>query len=72
MNWVETGRFLVIAGVAILVLGLVFMLGDKLPIGRLPGDIHLGNDRFRIVVPVATCLLLSAILTLVVNFFSRR
>ena len=37
MNWVEIGRFLVVAGAVIIVLGLVFMVSDKLPIGRFPG-----------------------------------
>ncbi|MBN1576194.1 MAG: DUF2905 family protein, partial [Chitinispirillaceae bacterium] len=40
MNWVEVGRFLVIAGTVILILGILFMVADKLPLGRLPGDFH--------------------------------
>jgi hypothetical protein len=68
----ETGRFLVIAGTVILVLGLVFLMSDKLPIGRLPGDLKFGGERFRIYIPIATCVLLSVIITLIVNFFSRK
>jgi hypothetical protein len=68
----ETGRFLVIAGTVILVIGLVFLMSDKLPIGRLPGDLRLGGDRFRIYLPIATCVLLSILITLIVNFFSRK
>ena len=72
MNWMDTGRFLIIAGTVIIVLGLVFLMADKIPIGRLPGDLKFGGERFRIYIPVATCVLLSVIITLIVNFFSRK
>lgn len=72
MNWVDVGRFLVLAGVVIVVLGLVFMVADKLPIGRLPGDIQFGGTRFKVYIPIATSILLSIIITIILNFFSRR
>jgi hypothetical protein len=72
MNWIELGRFLVIAGTVIVVVGVLFLLADKFPVGRLPGDLRLGNEKVRIYIPVATCLLLSIIITLIVNFFSKK
>ena len=73
MNWwPEVGRFLILAGAVVMALGIVFLMADKIPLGRLPGDIRIGNDRFRIYIPLATCVLLSIVLTLVVNFFSRK
>jgi hypothetical protein len=72
MNWMEVGRFLIIAGTVIIVVGVLFLFADKFPIGKLPGDLRFGNDRVRIYVPVATCILLSVIITLVVNFFSKK
>ena len=73
MNWwVDTGRFLILAGTVIVVLGFIFLVADKIPLGRLPGDIRLGTDRFRTYIPVATCILLSVVITLVLNFFSRK
>jgi uncharacterized membrane protein len=72
MNWIETGRFLVIAGVVIVVVGLVFMAADKISLGHLPGDFSFGNDKVRIYVPVATCILLSVVITLILNFLSRK
>ncbi|MBD3346364.1 MAG: DUF2905 family protein [Chitinivibrionales bacterium] len=68
----ETGRFLIIAGAVIIVIGLLFLAADKIPLGRLPGDFKFGNERVKIYIPLATCLLLSVIITLVVNFFSRK
>ncbi|HEX7510208.1 MAG TPA: DUF2905 domain-containing protein [Chitinivibrionales bacterium] len=68
----DMGKFLVIAGIVIVALGLVFLLSDKVPLGRLPGDLKLGTERFRIYIPVATCVLLSVVVTLIVNFFSKK
>ncbi|MBN1575618.1 MAG: DUF2905 domain-containing protein, partial [Chitinispirillaceae bacterium] len=42
------------------------------PLGRLPGDFHFGNGRFKIYIPLATSILISVVLTLILNFFSRR
>ncbi|HLV32426.1 MAG TPA: DUF2905 domain-containing protein [Chitinispirillaceae bacterium] len=72
MNWVEVGRFLIIAGTVILFIGVVFLLSDKLPLGRLPGDLQIGSGRFKIYIPIATSIILSIILTLILNFFTKR
>ena len=72
MNWIDVGRFLIIAGTIILVLGVIFVLADRFPIGRLPGDIQIGGGRFKVYIPIATSVFLSIVLTLIVNFFSRR
>lgn len=72
MNWVEVGRFLVLAGVVMIALGVIFLLSDKLPLGRLPGDIQFGNGRFKIYIPIASSILLSIVLTLILNFFARK
>lgn len=72
MNWMDVGRFLIIAGTVVIVVGVLFLMADKFPIGRLPGDFHFGAGRVKIYVPIATCILLSIVITLVVNFFSRK
>jgi hypothetical protein len=72
VNWIEIGRFLIIAGTVVIVVGVIFLLADKFPIGRLPGDLRFGNEKVRIYIPVATCILLSIIITLIVNFFSKK
>jgi hypothetical protein len=72
MNWAEVGRFLIIAGAVIVVVGMILMVSDKLPIGRLPGDFSFVSGRFRIYIPVATSILLSILITIILNFFSRR
>ena len=72
MNWADAGRFLVIAGAVIVVLGMLFMVADKIPLGRLPGDLHFGSGKFKIYIPIATSVLLSIIITIILNFFSKR
>lgn len=71
MNMVELGRFLVTAGISIAAIGFVLLISDNLPIGHLPGDFHLGKNNFKIYIPVTTCILLSVIITLIINF-SRK
>ena len=72
MNLIELGRFLVIAGVVVIVVGFFFLLGDKLPLGRLPGDIKLGGEHLRIYIPIATCILLSIVITVIFNLIFRK
>jgi hypothetical protein len=72
MNWVDTGRFLIIAGAVIVAVGVIFLLADKIPLGRLPGDIHIGGGRIKIYIPIVTCILLSVVVTIILNFFSKR
>jgi len=72
MNWVDSGRFLIIAGTVIVVIGFLFLLSDKIPIGKLPGDLQFGSGRFKIHIPIATSILVSLALTIVFNFFARK
>ncbi|MGH7773517.1 MAG: DUF2905 domain-containing protein [Candidatus Binatia bacterium] len=66
------GRLLIIFGIVLVVLGLLFTLGAKIPwLGQLPGDIHIQRERFSLYFPLTTCLLISLILTLVLYLFRR-
>ena len=65
---------MILAGVALIVVGLFVIFGDRLPVrlGRLPGDIRVEGKSGGFYFPVVTCLLLSAVLTLVMWLFGRR
>lgn len=52
-------RFLIVLGLAILVVGLLWPYLTKLGLGRLPGDIVIERENWTLYVPVATCLPLS-------------
>jgi hypothetical protein len=66
---------LVIVGVLIAVIGFVWLLLPSIPwLGKLPGDIAIERENLRVYIPLATCVLLSLVLTAVlwlVRHFSR-
>jgi hypothetical protein len=64
------GRLLVAAGAVLIVLGLAVMLVGRLP--RLPGDIVIERPGLTLFIPLGTMLLLSVILTIVLNLVFRR
>ena len=68
------GRVLIILGVILIVVGLLFTLGERLPVrpGRLPGDIVVRGKNTVFYFPIVTSILLSVILTLVLWLFGRR
>ena len=63
------GKLLVLVGLVITAIGLLVMFG--LPLGRLPGDIAVKRDNFSFYVPITTSIVLSIILTLILNLFRR-
>lgn len=67
------GRYLIGAGVLLILLGLIVVLGERVGIrvGRLPGDIRIQGRHGSFYFPVVTCLLLSALLTLISWLFRR-
>ena len=72
MAYDQIGRLLVIMGVVILVLGLLFLaLGRGSFFGRLPGDINISSGNFTCVAPVVSMLLLSLLLTIILNVVIR-
>jgi len=68
------GRTLIVLGIVLVVVGLLFTLGDKLPIrlGRLPGDIQIRGKNSVFYFPIVTCILLSVVLSLVMWLVGRR
>jgi len=68
----ELGKFLVIAGVVLVVAGVLLWSGvGKGWLGRLPGDIHYAKGNFSFHFPIATCLLVSALLTFILWLFRK-
>ncbi|MFQ5896368.1 MAG: DUF2905 domain-containing protein [Nitrospinota bacterium] len=66
------GRLLVMVGVGITVLGALIWLGGRVPwLGRLPGDIVIQRGGWTFYFPLATMVLLSVLLTLLLNLFRR-
>jgi uncharacterized membrane protein YcjF (UPF0283 family) len=66
------GKALILVGILLVVLGALFSLGAKIPwLGQLPGDIYIRSERFSFYFPLASCLILSLVISLVLYLFRR-
>jgi hypothetical protein len=69
----EIGKLLIIVGGFILVVGVFLSLGLRIPyLGKLPGDISVDRGNVHFYFPIVTGLLLSVVLTILLNAFFRR
>ncbi len=71
--WFQSiGKVLILVGVFIVVLGLSLVLWQRVPLlGRIPGDIFVQKGDLQLFFPIATCLIVSILLTVAVNFIIR-
>ncbi len=69
----ELGKTLVILGIILVGVGLLLTFFNKIPLlGKLPGDIYVQKKNFTFYFPLATSVVVSVILSLVLWLFSRR
>jgi len=69
----DIGRMLVVFGLLIALVGVALVLVGRVPwLGRLPGDIHIQRGNWTFYFPLATSLLLSVVLTLILCILGRR
>jgi len=64
-------RGLIIFGIVLIAIGLLWPVISKLGLGRLPGDIVIERDNFRLYVPIATSLIVSVVLSLLLWLVNR-
>ena len=74
---IPLGKMLLLFGLLMVLLGLVLLVAGhfsgKVPwLGRLPGDIYIQRGSWTFYFPLATCLIVSVVLTLLFSLFSRR
>jgi len=66
------GKMLIILGVVLIVIGLAFTYGPKIPwLGKLPGDISIKKDNFSFYFPITTSIIISIILTILFSIFRK-
>lgn len=66
------GKSLIVAGLIIAALGAVLSFSDRFPwLGRLPGDIFIKKGNFTFYFPLATCIVISVILSLLFLFLRK-
>jgi hypothetical protein len=69
----DVGRSIVVLGLVIAAVGVVVMLLPRMPwLGHLPGDVHIERPGFSVHFPLVTCLVVSAVATIILNVFFRR
>lgn len=67
------GKLLIILGVLLVIFGIAMVVGIKIPgVGKLPGDVLIKRDTMTFYFPLATSILFSILLTLLLNVISRR
>lgn len=64
-------RWLIVLGVVLVVAGLLWPWLGKLGLGRLPGDIVIERENFRLYLPITTSILISVVLSLVLWLLNR-
>ena len=69
----NTGKYIIFIGIAVVIIGvLIYFLYDKLHwIGHLPGDIRIERDNFRFYFPIVTMIVISLVLTIVINLIKK-
>ena len=73
MDAQQIGRTMMIFGALLLAVGAFFYFGGRLfPLGQLPGDVHFGGENWSVHFPLATCAIISIVLSLLLNLFFRR
>jgi hypothetical protein len=73
MELTQIGKLVIIAGGVLVVLGAVILLAGRIPfIGQLPGDIEYRRGNTTISFPLVTMILLSILLTIILNLLLRR
>lgn len=66
------GRQLIVIGLVIVTLGVALSFADRVPwLGRLPGDIHIKRENFSFYFPLATSILVSLVLSLILWLLRR-
>jgi len=65
------GKYLILAGVILILAGIFWMFAERLGLGRLPGDIVIERENFRLYLPITTSLLISIVLSVVLWLLGR-
>ncbi len=73
MDAQQIGRTLMVFGGLLLAVGAFLYFGGRiLPLGQLPGDFHFSGDNFSVHFPLMTCVIISIVLSVLLNVFFRR
>jgi len=68
----QLGRVFIGLGLLLAVVGVLLMLGSRLGLGRLPGDLVIERKQVRVYFPIVTSILVSLVLSVLLNLWLRR
>ena len=69
----EFGKILISIGLLLAILGVIFTFGNKLPfVGSLPGDLAVERKNYSFYFPVATCIIISVVMSFILWLFSKK
>ena len=71
MSSADLGKLLLIAAVVIAVIGAVLLVGSRVGLGRLPGDLSTTRGNVSFSFPIVTCIVVSIVLTVLINVVLR-
>jgi uncharacterized membrane protein len=66
----QIGKLLILTGALIVLVGLMVMILERAGLFKLPGDLVFGGKNWRIYLPIASCIIISIILTLILLLIS--
>ncbi len=66
------GKILIGGGLLLATAGALLWLLSRAGVQRLPGDIHVEREGWSLTFPIVTCIVLSIVLTIVLNLYWRR
>ena len=70
--WTPLGKGLIVVGLLITAVGVLLLVSEKVGwIGRLPGDFTIRRENFTVHIPLATCLVISVLLSLLIWLFRK-
>jgi hypothetical protein len=70
----QLGKWLVFVGIVIAIFGGLIMILGRIGLFKLPGDLEFGSKNWRIYLPIASCIVISIVLTIIlwlISYFRR-
>jgi uncharacterized protein HemY len=64
-------KLLIVLGIILIAIGVAWLIGEKLGLGRLPGDILIERGNFKLYIPIMTSIVISVVLTAILWLINR-
>ena len=64
-------KLLIILGIILIAVGVAWLIGERMGLGRLPGDILIERGNFKLYIPVMTSVIISVVLSLILWLINR-